>query len=374
MTLIPQMIWGRRQGGLAVVLYSPGEATVSLGNGGPDIGVSSQTLFPKEGTVTLTLRPPAPTRFPVFLRVPSWCRRYRAAVAGVTAWGRSGEFVRLDRVWNPGDKIEIEMDLTVQLLPGGSSYPNRVAVQRGPQVLALDAEVNPDVPFLHRVAPTDGGMVQLAEAASRLPKGWLGSQAYAVPAMAVQRTENGRQTIKRTEVVLVPFAEAREYRVWLAKPDRLPVGPVALTAFGTESWSRAGNREGSICDERTDTFRVTYDGTPAAEDWYAVEMDNPELISRVVYRHGRVSPNGGWFNTSGGKPVIQIKRTATSDWETLGTLDSYPRSSATTPPAIPDGQVFQLKLKEPVRAVGVRIMGRPGGAFSSCAELAAYGW
>ncbi len=372
-TLIPQMIWGTREGGLAVVLYAPGEATVSLGDGGPDVVVNSQTGFPKEGTVTLTLRPPAPARFPVFLRVPSWCGRYRATVAGSAVSGRSGEFMKLERVWNPGDKIEIDMDLTVQFLPGGPSYPNRVAVQRGPQVLALDAEVNPGVPFLHRVAPTDGGMVQLTEAAKRLPKSWLGSQAYATPAMAVQRAENGRQTIKRTEVVLVPFADARRYLVWLTKPDKMPFGPVAVTAFGTESWSRAGNHDGSICDERSDTFRVTYNGTAATEDWYAVEMDNPELISRVVYRHGRVFPNGGWFSTSRGKPAIQIKRSPTSDWETVGTLESYPQTSATVPPTLYDGQSFQLKLKEAVTASAVRIVGRPGGAFSSCAELAAYG-
>jgi hypothetical protein len=216
-------------------------------------------------------------------------------------------------------------------------------------------------------------MVQLTEAAKRLPKGWLGSQAYAMPAMAVQKAQNGRQTIKRTEVVLVPFADARRYLVWLTKPDKMPFGPVAVTAFGTESWSRAGNREGSICDERSDTFRVTYNGTAATEDWYAVEVDKPDLISRVVYRHGRVLPNGGWFDTSRGKPVIQIKRSPTSDWETVGTLESYPQTSATVPPALYDGQSFQLELKGPVTAVAARIVGRPGGAFSSCAELAAYG-
>ena len=32
-----------------------------------------------------------------------------------------------------------------------------------------------------------------------------------------------------------------------------------------------------------------------------------------------------------------------------------------------------MKLAEPVRAVGIRIVGKPARSFSSCAELAAYG-
>jgi hypothetical protein len=196
--------------------------------------------------------------------------------------------LRLERTWQPGDRIDIAMDLTVQALP----------------------------------------------------KSWTGTQGY---------------------------------RVWLTKPDKMPFGPVAVTAFGTESWSRPGNLDGSICDERPDTFRVTIGGAPARQDWYAVEMDNPEAIGSVVYRHGRVFQNGGWFDTSSGKPAIQVKRTRTGNWETVATLDSYPVTSATVPPTLHDGQGFEVKLKQPVTAVALRIVGRPGGVFSSCAELAAYG-
>jgi hypothetical protein len=86
-----------------------------------------------------------------------------------------------------------------------------------------------------------------------------------------------------------------------------------------------------------------------------------------------VFQNGGWFDTSSGKPAIQVKRTRTGNWETVATLDSYPVTSATVPPTLHDGQGFEVKLKQPVTAVALRIVGRPGGAFSSCAELAAYG-
>jgi hypothetical protein len=72
---------------------------------------------------------------------------------------------------------------------------------------------------------------------------------------------------------------------------------VAVTAFGRESWSRAGTENGSICDERPDTYRNTFTARPAKQDWYAVEIDQPATIARVMYRHGKLFSNGGWFDT-----------------------------------------------------------------------------
>jgi hypothetical protein len=264
------------------------------------------------------------------------------------------------------------MEMTVTVTPGGASYPSHVAIQRGPQVLALEASVNPQLAFIHRAAPASLDQVTLADAARTLPQKWSGAQAYSVQGLAVRRSDHSRQAIERTTLVLVPFADARDYRVWLPRPEKLPVGMVPVTAFASEFWSQAGTVEGSIVDERTDTYRTTLNGTPAQEDWYAVELDRPELIGRVVYRHGKVHPNGGWFSTSGGKPVIQVRRSAGANWETVAALDSYPDTSAKGAPPLRDGQPFEVKLKAPVRVAAIRILGRPGGAFSSCAELAAY--
>jgi hypothetical protein len=238
--------------------------------------------------------------------------------------------------------------------------------------LALERSLNPGLPFLHRAAPASPGEIQLADAAKRLPGNWPGAQAYSIQGITADRPVRGVQTVTRKELILVPFADARDYRVWLVKPDKIPLGPVSLTSFGGESWSREGNVEGSICDERPDTFRTSFQGAPAKEDWYAVEMDRPETIARVVYRHGKLFPNGGWFDTATGKPEIQVKRARDGPWETVATLSSYPDASNGRPPDLQDGQPFEAKLRQPLRAVGIRIVGHPGKAFSSCAELAGY--
>jgi DUF1680 family protein len=203
-SMIPQLAWGTRDRGVAVLLYTQGQASISAG--GLDVELRSQTRFPADGAVKLTVAPPRTARFPLYLRVPAWTSRYTASVGGAKLRGKPGEFLTIDRVWKPGDTVTIDMDMTVRLLPGGKSYPNSVAVRRGPQVLALDAAANPnqDLRFVALDGPTRLGHV---------------TDADAFTAEAVVANLDGSRT--RKHVVLVPFADARNYRVWLARADAL---------------------------------------------------------------------------------------------------------------------------------------------------------
>lgn len=351
--MLPQTVWGLRMDGPAVVLYAPGEATIPMQEG-LDVALRSETRFPADGAVTLTVRPARAARFPLYLRVPEWCGKFTAAVRDSAYEGKPGEFLKIERNWTPGDAVEIQMDLPVRVVPGGKSYAEFVAVIRGPQALALETSLNPQVQYPHRAAPKS--------AAAALNEARPG--VY---------TMEGLSSGRPAALTLIPFADAVQYRVWLSRPERIQIGAVAVTAFGRESWSRAGTEMGSICDERPETFRDTFQGRAAApQDWYAVEMERPVDIARVTYRHGKLFTNGGWFDTSQGKPQIQVKRERAGSWETVATLDSYPNATATAAPGLRDGQAFAVRLPAPVKAVALRIVGKPGQSFSSCAELAGY--
>jgi len=359
-SMIPELVWGMREDGPAVLLYAPGEAAIPVREG-LDVVLRAETRFPADGAVTLSVRTPRVARFPLYLRVPSWCTRYTATVKDEVTEGKPGQFVKLERSWLPGETVQIRMDLPVRVAPGGKNYGDYVAVVRGPQVLALESSLNPLVPYPHRAAPKSVEPAGLGLVETKAGANW--PQAYMI---------DGSVAGKPQPLVLVPFADALNYRVWLIRPERMSVGLVAVTAFGRESWSRAGTENGSICDERPDTYRNTFTARPAKQDWYAVEIDQPAVIARVVYRHGKLFSNGGWFETSEGRPQIQIKRTRTANWETVATLDNYPDATATQTPGLRDGEAFSVRLKAPLKAVGVRIVGKPGGLFSSCAELGGY--
>ena len=189
-SMIPRIAWGSPENGVVVELYTPGEAQIA------GVRLKSETRFPADGAVTLTVAPAEERRFPLFLRVPSWTRKFTATAGGRKLAGKPGEYLKIDRVWKSGDRVEIAMDMTVRLLDGGKSYPNSVAIERGPQVLALEKSLN--------AVPLEKAAISQHDLRLEAAAGWDGAQAYRLEAGGKQLT-------------LVPFADAHEYRVWLAR-------------------------------------------------------------------------------------------------------------------------------------------------------------
>lgn len=205
-SMIPQLAWGARGNGAAVVLYVPGHVNIPTRAG--NLAIDAKTNFPADGSVIFTLHPAQAARFPLYLRVPKWTARYTATIGGQQFEGDPGNFLAIDREWKPGDQVNIEMDLTTRVLLGGQSYPYSVAIARGPQVLALENAVNPDVLDLQAAGPRTME-VKLADAESKLPLHWRGTQAYGF---------DGEVAGKPRALILVPFSDAQTYRIWLLKP------------------------------------------------------------------------------------------------------------------------------------------------------------
>jgi len=205
-SMIPQIAWGSKAGGVAVLLYVPGH--VKLATSAGDVTIELKTNYPAEGTATLTVVPVQTSHFPLYLRVPKWTTRYTAAVGGNRFDGIPGEFLTIERQWSPGDQVNIEMELATRVITGGPSYPYSVAIARGPQILALEQEVNPGVLDLQAAGPRSED-VKLRITESALPPHWCGHQAYDV---------DGQVAGNARPLTLVPFADAHTYRVWLLKP------------------------------------------------------------------------------------------------------------------------------------------------------------
>jgi hypothetical protein len=88
--------------------------------------------------------------------------------------------------------------------------------------------------------------------------------------------------------------------------------------------------------------------------------------------------DGGWFDTSGGKPRIQAQQTKDGLWETIGELSNYPATTGTDSAGLQEGARFSAQLAKPVTALAIRVVGKPAcgdnpkQAFSSAAELQAF--
>jgi DUF1680 family protein len=206
LALIPPAVWGLRNGGIAVNLYVPG--TVRMPLSGTEVTLASATRFPIDGAVELHVTTTKPARFPLMLRVPEWCRKFVVTAGGQTWTGRPGTYLEIERNWKDSQRVSVQMDLTAQAIDGGPAYPEFIGVQRGPQVLAADARMNPGV---------DLWIAGLAEA-SRIELEEGEGQMYRIRGY----TGNERLGKKPVKLVLLPLAEAGqqggEYRVWLRRP------------------------------------------------------------------------------------------------------------------------------------------------------------
>ncbi len=122
---------------------------------------------------------------------------------------KKGEFLSIERKWNPGDRITMSFDMPVNVIPGGISYPNDVAIQRGPQILAIDQGLNPEIASLNSVVlPKINN--EILDAGAKLPTDWDWKEAYFI---------NMKIKDVPQKVIMVPFSEAgqknADIAVWI---------------------------------------------------------------------------------------------------------------------------------------------------------------
>jgi hypothetical protein len=398
-SLIPQLVWGLEEGALVVNLYTPGRADFQMG--GVTVEVVAETAFPADGRVRLTLRAERATYFTVRLRVPEWAQAFEVTAGERKLAGTPGRMLDVSRTWEGASVLDIRMDVPVRVLPGGDNYPDYVLVERGPQVLAMERALNPGVPYLERVC------IEGTVSPRSLPDG----QSYEINGSVGLPGDAGELRFERRAVRLVPFADLADGTVWLTKAGRGRRELPAVTAFARTSLSvltlgleRTAGRDADsdiaefVTDENPTTFctlnpedpgLVTYLGGPAGRRgdpvWFLVRLAAPASVSRVIYRHGAVTGAGGWFDTTQMMPRIEVATApiptssngALADdgkvkWQVAGLIESYPRTNASTPPALANGQSFEVRLPQAITIHGIRVVGRPGGTYATCAELSAY--
>lgn len=126
------LIYYKDPAGLYVNLYVPSE--VQWGG----ISVVQQAGYPETDTSTLTIS--GARKFALRLRVPAWSREMSVMLNGTPSGVscKPGEWATLDRAWNSGDRVDVRIPLRLRYEAVDRWHPRRVAVMRGPVVLALD--------------------------------------------------------------------------------------------------------------------------------------------------------------------------------------------------------------------------------------------
>lgn len=143
---LPQMVFYRTDDGVAVNLFAPAEGQLEL-PGGRVLRLRQETAYPNDGRIELRLEPEQPERFGVQLRIPAWAGGATVQINGKAepAPATPGTFLTLERTWQAGDRITLELPMRWRLVEGRQRQAGRVAVMRGPLVFCLDPTQNPEL-------------------------------------------------------------------------------------------------------------------------------------------------------------------------------------------------------------------------------------
>jgi hypothetical protein len=379
--LIPTFTATTDDAGVVVNLYDAGTVMLKLKDQTP-VTLVTKTRYPAEEQIRITIGLSGEKVFSVKLRMPAWCGMSSVQANGQPATITPGPdgYVAVRRSWKDGDELDLRFKLEPRVVVGDHKNSGKAAVLYGPLVLTADAELLQDhFPNLKSVALPSAELTVLDVTPEPAPKrniDWPGAEVYRVNAIPRHVTKQSESAKSRT-IQLVPFADAgtsgSDYKVWI------PIGQTEgnLLLEEKESRSRKGNVDGSTTDGDSSTFVVTYDGHPAAEDWFAVTLSAPADLKRVVFVHGKTFHDGGWFDASSGQPQVQVKTSKGGEWETVAVLKDYPATTATSAAGLKGGERFVCPLPKAATVYAVRVVGKPASgdnpqqAFSSCAELLA---
>jgi len=146
LAMAPWMAVMQDSAGPVINLFETLEATACLADGSP-VKIVIEGDFPRSANVRITISPLHAAKFRVRLRIPGWSQTNLVSVNGLSYNGTPGQYLAIDRKWNSGDAIEMQFDMSVKATtaPDGG---DRVALMRGPVVLAQDSRLGPvDVPI-----------------------------------------------------------------------------------------------------------------------------------------------------------------------------------------------------------------------------------
>lgn len=124
--------------GLAALAYSPNTITAKVGSNSSEVTINEVTNYPFEDVVNFEMTMKNSVVFPLQLRVPSWCKDATITINGVAfSKGQAGQIVTIERTWKNGDKVQLQLPMTVTTSNWGR---NSRTVERGPLVYALKVE------------------------------------------------------------------------------------------------------------------------------------------------------------------------------------------------------------------------------------------
>jgi hypothetical protein len=123
--------------GLVAQLYTAGDVTAKAGDG-TEVTLATETHYPFDEVIDITVKTSRAVRFPVYLRIPAWCKNAGISVNGkpIATKATAGTYVQVPGNWKNGDKIKLTLPMQLALRQWEKNK-NSVSVNYGPLTFSL---------------------------------------------------------------------------------------------------------------------------------------------------------------------------------------------------------------------------------------------
>ena len=123
--------------GLAAVLYAPCLVKAKVA-AGTEVTIAESTSYPFEDQIEFKIAAAEDARFPLYLRVPGWCRVPEVKLNGTaqTVEVTPPGYIVLERTWTNGDTVHLRLPMNVTVKTWEKNDKS-VSVSRGPLTYSL---------------------------------------------------------------------------------------------------------------------------------------------------------------------------------------------------------------------------------------------
>lgn len=124
--------------GIAFTLFSECEVTAKVGAEAKEFKFKEETEYPFDENIQISVSGDGSAVFPVYVRIPSWCRKAKISRNGRTIAKNieSGRYARIEAKWSDGDVIEIKFPMSLTTREWDVNK-HSVSVDYGPLTLSL---------------------------------------------------------------------------------------------------------------------------------------------------------------------------------------------------------------------------------------------
>ncbi len=287
-----QFIYSHNQDKLFVNLFIASRLTWAE----KEVTITQTTNFPAEETTTLTINGSA--TFDLMLRYPKWVTEGKMEIlvngSPIAITAKPGEYVSLNRNWNSGDviKINMPMHLSYEVLPNVAD--DHIAFKYGPILLGAKTTAS----NLVGLVADDGRWAHIA--AGKL----LGSYESPIIVSKKETLLDNFQKIegenlkfkapnlfpldKDKELVLEPFSQIHDSRYMIYWPTLDPAVADQVIAD-----MKAKELQQLILDERTIDYVSTGEQQPEADHKLKGSSTNTGIHQNEYWRD---ATNGGFFS------------------------------------------------------------------------------